>query len=482
MLCITGDETTPQELAARAERIALEKPFAAMPFQEWRLDLLRTWDDSLFSLMARLGQHLLITCRAPSQGGSFQGSDAERWNLLERSIHAGAACVDVEDETPDSVLARLRAARRDLRLVLSFHDFSGMSLNLEQRLERMVARDSDIIKLAVTPRGTADVEALLALRKKAHWKPTLLIGMGPFGTLTRLRYRHFGSPWSYVAATSHQATAPGQFDMEQALRMGLPDSAEAPFLAVLGGDNVRHSRGSLVYNCLFRERGLPYAYGAVVCDDIAAGLRLMEACNAKGAAITMPHKERVMRLVEPDGLASTVGACNTIRFDAEGRRAATNTDVAGVRIPLERHGAMRGDIALVLGAGGAAKAALVACQQLGINVAVATRNPERARQTLPVGTQLVPWDRRADIESDLILNATPLFTRADELWPESLPLKQRIVFDFALGAGESHLLARARAERCTAVTPDEMWRAQGEAQMEFILGQRFDLFIQKPNE
>ena len=79
--------------------------------------------------------------------------------------------------------------------------------------------------------------------------------MGLAGLLSRCRYPAFGSPWTYVKADEQAGTAPGQLTLAQAREMGLPQTAEQPFFALVGGPQVQHSMGPVVYNRLFRATG-----------------------------------------------------------------------------------------------------------------------------------------------------------------------------------------------------------------------------------
>ncbi|MEM7203653.1 MAG: type I 3-dehydroquinate dehydratase [Planctomycetota bacterium] len=466
MLCVTGAEPTVGALAAR---LASARDG---DLHEVRLDALTVWDESVLAVLAARPRALVVTCRPTRQGGAFAGAERERLELLRRAASAGVAYVDVEADVAPAARAALRTAAQQAggQLLVSWHDFIGMPADLAARARAMAA-GGDLIKLAVTVQDAAELTSLRTLATELD-RPSLLIGMGVAGQLSRCRYPAFGAPWTYVGAGG--ATAPGQLSFADAELLGLPASAAAPWLCLLGGAQSAHSPGVPVYNRCFRARGLPWSYLLAVTERPADSLALLADLGVLGVSVTMPHKGAALAGAEPDALASALGACNTLRFDGEARRA-TNTDVAGVEQPLARAlAAVAGATtvpraALVLGAGGAAVAAVHACRALGLDVAVAARRQDEARRCLGDAGAVVAWEDRAAAAADVLINATSL-GGVDSPWPVDVPLAKAIVFDLALAGVPSTLLARAAAEGARTIEPLAMWFAQGAAQMAWLTG------------
>lgn len=474
MLCVTGAEKSWEALGARLARVASQAGGASL-LQEVRLDALDRPGEGLEEGLAPWRDRLVVCCRPPRQGGAFAGSEEERLALLARAAASGVAYLDLEEELPDAALSRLRSlgARQ---LVLSHHDFDGLSPELLGRLERMASRPVDLVKLAARVDDAAELTALLELGQRLG-RPAIVIGMGLAGLLSRARYPAFGSPWTYVAATAELATAPGQLSLAAALELGLPEGARAPFVALLGGAQVAHSPGPVVYNRLFRRRGKAWSYLPVASAEAAKSLALLRRLGALGASVTMPHKAAVLDGALLDERARELGAANTLRFDGSETRA-TNTDVEGVAVPLGRalRGAALGErpgcVALVQGAGGAARAAALACRELGLEVVVSARSRDRAALAVALaGGRFVAWADRASLGAEVLVNATPL--RDDGAWPAEAPLP-RVVFDLAIGPGASPLVARSEREGARLLRPEEMWLHQGATQMSFITGEPVD--------
>lgn len=477
MLCVTGNEpsaATWQDRVDADERLATAHGIAR-PMEELRLDHLEAIDDRVFELLTVLARRaeLVVTCRPTRQGGAFDGEERDRVALLARAAACGVATVDVEADVHDEALATIRAAGTSTtrpKLLLSWHDFTGLPDDLRARTRAMAKRDADGLKLAVSVADAADISPLLESVEGVE-RPRVVLAMGDAGLLTRTHYASFGSPFTYVAARSELATAPGQLSLARALDLGLPASAEAPLYGLVGGPQIRHSPGPRVYNRLFRERGFASSYVPIVTSSLARTLPILERIGARGLAVTMPHKTEALALARPDARATAVGAANSLRF-RDGWEA-TNTDIEGIREPLRSH---LGDGAVtrarVLGAGGAARAAVYACRELALAIEVAARDPRAAGNATKGGGRTIAWDERASddaLHDAVVINATPL-TGADGPWPDGAPLRARVVFDTALGPGPSTLLQRARDEGASVIEPLAMWLAQAAAQLRWMTG------------
>jgi shikimate dehydrogenase len=148
---------------------------------------------------------------------------------------------------------------------------------------------------------------------------------------------------------------------------------------------VSHSLSPLIHGYWLKEHGLEGAYvkEAVEPKDFGGFLTSLAARGYCGANITVPHKIDAFRLCElPDEAASAIGAVNTLWFDA-GRLAGSNTDAYGFAANLENQspGWDRGGPAVVIGAGGAARAIVWALLQRGFqDVRIVNRTVARAEQ------------------------------------------------------------------------------------------------------
>lgn len=444
MICVTGAE---RDVASLCARIASTDDLLC----EVRADQLERIDDALFDLVAREGPRILFCCRPPAQGGAFAGSEAERVGLLERAERAGARWIDVEHDVP---LERFDRSR----VVLSWHDFDGADELLRMARE-LAPRRAGVLKLAVRVDDAAQIERLREARAIIDG-PAVLIAMGAAGLLSRVRYGSLGSEWTYVAADHANATAPGQLDLDEARAMGLPGTRDAPFCALVGGPQVFSSPGPRVYNACYRRRGLALSYLPIITTSLRATLPLFEKLGARGLSVTMPLKGEALALSTPDSLAAAVQSVNSLR-PIPGGWEGTNTDIEGVRAPLAQVSPT--GTALILGAGGAARAAAHACRGLGLGVVVSARTARGPEE-------VIPWEDRAHVVHDVLINATPIAGDTSP-WPDDAPLA-KCVFDLAI-AERSLLLERASREGGAAIDARRMWIHQGARQMSWMLDTAF---------
>lgn len=234
-------------------------------------------------------------------------------------------------------------------------------------------------------------------------------------------------------------------------------------LASVIGCPVGHSRSPVLFATWLRSHGIAGHYVPlhVEADDLAQVLRAMPAMGFRGTNVTLPHKEAALALAdEVTEAARRIGAANTLTFLPDGRIHADNTDGYGFMANLRQNAQQwRADAgpALVLGAGGAARAVIVALQDEGVqDIRVTNRSPARAEAlAAEFGLGLVPWDARANGLADLglLVNTTSLgMVGQDAL---DLPLDDvpvsAVVTDIVYTPLETPLLAQARARGCHVV-------------------------------
>jgi shikimate dehydrogenase len=234
----------------------------------------------------------------------------------------------------------------------------------------------------------------------------------------------------------------------------------SPRAACVVGWPIGHSRSPLIHNYWLKHYGIAGAYRseAVPPESFAAFAKSLPAHGYVGANVTAPHKEAALACSAPDDRARAVGAANTLWLDATGQLRSTNTDVEGFLgnldacVPDWRRGLRT---AVVLGAGGAARAVVYALITCGIaDIAVINRSHDRAealRGRLGAGIRILPWDERnaALGDADLLVNTTTLGMRGQPelaLAVERLPA-HAIVSDLVYVPLVTPLLAAAKARR-----------------------------------
>ena len=197
-------------------------------------------------------------------------------------------------------------------------------------------------------------------------------------------------------------------------------SAARPRAACLIGWPAAHSRSPLIHRYWLRKLGIAggYVIEAVPPDELQDFVFRLALRGFVGANVTLPHKERVLSLSTPDARARAIGAANTLWF-ADGELRATNTDVEGFISNLDAGapGWDKIDEAVVLGAGGSARAVLFGLLGRGIlRVHLVTRTRARAEALVEAfGDKVLPagWEAIADLlpRAKLLVNTTSLGMR-----------------------------------------------------------------------
>jgi shikimate dehydrogenase len=238
-------------------------------------------------------------------------------------------------------------------------------------------------------------------------------------------------------------------------------------LAGVLGFPVAHSRSPAMMNAAFAVLGLDWRYLPLPAsperfEEIA---RALPGSGYRGANVTIPHKLAAHALADELGeAAAAIGAVNTLSFSPEGGIRGDNTDAAGLLDALDEP--VRGS-ALVLGAGGAGRAAAWALREAGAQVSVWNRTPARARE---LAAELGVQHADGPMAADLLVNATAVGLAPEDRL-EALPLAEApIVVDLVYGAAPTPLLRWAAAYGARTVDGLEVLVRQGARSVELWTG------------
>jgi len=195
----------------------------------------------------------------------------------------------------------------------------------------------------------------------------------------------------------------------------MADRADGRRRAAVIGHPVAHSRSPAMHTAAYRELGLDWEYTAIDVPppQLNAFIAGLDAGGFAGVNVTIPHKQAVLDLCdELSGDARRAGSVNTVLV-RDGRLRGETTDGAGLLWAL---GPLEPADALVLGAGGAARAAVAALTAAGWRVAVSARRPEAAAE---LGVAVQPWPPAE--ASTLVVNATPMGQQEAGTVPDQVP-------------------------------------------------------------
>jgi 3-dehydroquinate dehydratase/shikimate dehydrogenase len=479
-LCVAITGTTPEEFIEKATAVLKETNFI-----EFRLDYLPKPAAAIPALVKFVetssgAATVIATCRCKDNGGRFAGSSTAALDVLLKAADGGFPIVDIELESveklPKNTMEKLRAT--GAAVIISWHDFSSTPKDLEPIYKRMEPFAPDFMKIVPTAKALSDNLTLMRFLEKAADRgnaPVVGICMGEAGVISRVLGLRAGSAFTFAAASVGEETAPGQIaarTLIETYRIEQVDKATKVY--GVAGNPITSSLSPLMLNTAFRRETVNSVYLALQTSKADDLFKLMREIPIQGLSVTMPLKQDVIPFLErTDALSQKIGAVNTILRAQDGKFYGFNTDVAGIVGPLERRMNLRNARVLVLGAGGAARAAVFGCKDKGADVYITNRTPETAQKLArQSGAKFIKREQLAKSEFDIIINATPAGMPGNKftvpLNPEEI--NARIVFDLVYNPIETPLLRAARAKGIAVITGLEMFVQQGARQFEIWTG------------
>ena len=519
-ICIAATGDTPETLFACARNSLRHSPLV-----ELRLDWLRDPRKALprisglLRAVSRLqrGRSVVLqaTCRRRENGGRFRGSVAEQMEILRRAAEAGCRVLDLEIESAEAAgQEAVESLRRRALLILSIHDFrrTPALAAAASRLRRFPAEVYKVVPTATRQSDncrTLDFLRSVAARNPKRAEPLekqkqeqwVAFSMGAAGVPSRVLALSRGSAFVYAACPPPRQmnaslvrnrndkppafsapSAPGQIDSD-VLRNSYRAEKLSRRSALYGllGNPVGHSLGAAIHNAAFRSAGVDAVYVPLLSSDLKDFRSAADRYPLAGFSVTVPHKQGILRWVDRmDRRVQAAGAANTVRV-RRGRWEAINTDVEGIAVPLRKALRLGRDEklprdfrALIVGNGGAARAAWVALRELKCrDISVTGRSPARVRAfTRTLGGEAIPIGALRREQFDLLVHATSV-----GMWPKteacllrSEQVNARLVFDLVYNPAETRLLEIARARGCRTISGLEMFLAQAARQFEYWTG------------
>lgn len=256
------------------------------------------------------------------------------------------------------------------------------------------------------------------------------------------------------------------------------------------GHPVEHSLSPVMHNVALGELGLDYVYlpFPIEPQNLEIAIAGFAAIGVVGFSVTIPHKQAILPLLsEITPIAQAIGAVNTVTRQ-DGKWVGTNTDVEGFIAPLQTtyHQDWRQKVAVILGNGGAARAVVAGCIQLGLaEIHVVGRNVQKLEQfrhswgNSPLGEkfQVHQWEELPKLipQANLLVNTTPM-----GMYPqvEASPLSvgemadlppDAIAYDLIYIPKPTLFLQQAEKQGAIAIDGLEMLVQQGAAALKIWL-------------
>ncbi len=470
--------------------------------------------EALAGLIAAAGRPTIVAIHGQEGFGTFRGSVTQRCRVLAAAAKAGASYLDIDA----SFMAAANLDSVPTRRILSTHqDVDAMDAGaldeIAAELDALVRPGSnDLVKIIPQAERAEDVLVLLDWLSGRPPGSTIAFASGQPGSFSRLAATAFGSALVYAAPSAFEepdpgkpllsSAAPGQLRVPH-VRAAWGGAGHVPTrdtrLAAVCGRPIGHSASPVTHAAAFRTLGLDALFLPLAPTSFEAVARVVrDDPRWIGLSVTAPFKIDALGLANGEdgggacGAAAAIGAANTLCFageaDASGslrrRFEAANTDAPAVGLAIAAglgREEFKGLTAVVIGAGGAARAATYALIDRGACVVVAARRPSEAQSIAdktrcPESQGLTAVDLESDeytaLRPDIIVHTTPLGT--DNIGEPKVPDEHLrpgvLVLDAVYRPRETALLRRTAAAGGIPVSGERWFLLQAWLQHVALFG------------
>lgn len=240
------------------------------------------------------------------------------------------------------------------------------------------------------------------------------------------------------------------------------------------GNPVSHSLSPAMHNAALAACEVNAVYLPFPAEDIQAAVTGIRGLGILGTSVTIPHKEGIMPyLDEIDPVAQRIGAVNTVYLE-NGKLAGTNTDWLGAVRALEAETELAGKTAVLLGAGGSARAVGFGLLERDVTVVLCSRTESRGRRLADeLGCQWISLLESDALSGEILINATSVGMQPKSgvsPVPVSVLVNFQVVMDIVYAPLQTRLLQEAAEAGCVIINGLEMLLYQGVSQFELWTG------------
>lgn len=450
---------------------------------ELRVDcLINESVSKIIDFINSLDKPLILTYRRVIDGGRGSLNESERNELLLLLLKAKPAFIDLEDDFNDMTVEK-KADELGVKIIRSFHNFNGIGQDTVSRMAKMRREHDYLLKAAVTIENDEDILLFLDLCESAKKCfqdiPYTLIAMGAMGKFSRILTTVTGSSTTYCGSDGDSA-APGQVSIKELKELYRFDSLQEsdPLYGIIGMP-LGHTKSPLLHNGWLKDKNLPGRYIAFPVNNPKTIIDIATKINLKGLSVTIPHKESIIPLLDNvrDDVKA-IGACNTIYLE-NNKWNGLNSDTFGFINPLIKFidsENLNGKKVTVIGAGGAARAAIYALKEKGAEILLLNRTLEKADKLANIfNIEYAKLDRTANSKilkyNDIIVQTTSVGMSPNIA---SDPLEfydfkgTEIVYDIIYNPEETAIMKRAAKSGCRTLNGNEMIYQQATVQFKFF--------------
>jgi 3-dehydroquinate dehydratase/shikimate dehydrogenase len=442
--------------------------------------------DVLHQVLGSCTRPTIVTYRAAEEGGRSDADFETRFCFWrEKGLNLPATFVDLELDVAER-LAREEVAVDWSRVICSYHNHDELPEDLSGIFARLAAAPARVLKVALRVNDAVECLPIFELLESAKrdGREVIAIGMGQAGLATRILGPARGAFLTYASLGDERATAAGQLSIEELTAVyRIEKITRETAITGLVGSAVSHSISPQIHNAAFGSLGTNAVYIPFQVHDLKSFFRRMVHPRTReidwrlrGLSITAPHKSNVLPeldWIEPG--AREIGAVNTVVVEDD-RLCGYNTDASAFIAPIKnRFASLQNTRAAVIGAGGAASAAVYALTQAGASVTVFARNQLKARQLADrwsASHSALGGASFADF--DVVVNATPLGTKGLGEFETPALAQQlsgaRLAYDLVYNPRVTQFLREAQAAGCETLDGLPMLLAQAAQQFQLWTG------------
>lgn len=484
-LCLTG-KTLARDLEV------LEKYRRWVDVAELRVDYLEPDERFHIRRFPRLaGIPTILTVRRKADGGRFVEGEGSRIVLLASGLafadtekRRNFAYVDIEE---DLDVPSLEEAARTFgtRIIRSFHDFQGVPADLSGKLKDLRRNGDEIAKVAVMPRGLADLALIHEASRSMPDTEKIVIGMGAIGTPTRILAEKFGSMLSYTTPRGEadwECASAGQtdpIDLVDVYRFH-EQRPSTKIYAIIGKPDFSPASPP-IQNPAFDRAGLDAVYVPFPADSLPGFFRLADEIGIEAVSITIPYEQAfVPYLSGRSEETEKIGVCNIAVRGPAGWHGFNTAVASFSESILTRLGkkSLRWKRVALIGAGCAARAVASELYRLGARACVLNRSEVHAKELAErYGFAWGGLDSRGiqllDSFNSIIIQATSVGMEPDA---DADPIAlyrfsgRETVMDLVYRPEKTRLLERAEAAGCAVISGRDMLERQIRRQFKIFTG------------
>ena len=353
------------------------------------------------------------------------------------------------------------------RKIKSIHDFDKTP-DSDEIVSLLSEGNQEISKGAFMASSFTDLHSIMTASENLKRKHVIL-GMGEIGKITRIRQSLLGNEFTFGYVGT--PTAPGQLSADELEKLG-----DDCVITGITGNPLSHSKSPAMHNAAFKAMGINGIYLTFESPDIEHLGDVITEYNIRGLNVTIPYKQSVMNQMDSlSDAAEHIGAVNTVIND-NGKLTGDNTDYVGISYAFSGI-ELKGKNVLIMGTGGAARAAAYTFANAECNVSISGRTENHVK-TICNDFGCEAYKGSAG-KFDIVVNCTPIGLTDGEYPSEidNLHSKQ-IIFDMVYGR-DTPLITKAKEKKCRLIDGSEMLIGQGAESFRLWFGKEPDHNVMK---